>query len=427
MNKTTLILIFGIVCNMPIYASAQSIAEVPLSIETAEQKMRENNWMLQSKDYYIQQAESELRQAKIIDNPQIGFQHNVYNPLTKKYFDTGYDGETDIQIEQPIYIGGQRRANIRKQQSVVESQKAQKNNTERELAGYLYNQFFNLYFTQQKLAIYDKQIASVAKILEAYSLQAQKGNIPLIEVKRIEAMKFALLQEQNELNAYERNLQSQIRLLIGDSQPYNYKPDVQIDKIMDNIQKQYIGSELIATAGNRADIISLTHHIEANEHEIKYQKSQALPKISITGEWDKNGSICHNFFGIGFSASVPIFNRNQGNIKAAKIQYEQTKLEMETKKREVNAEIDLLTQQLAINKQLAMEADKNVGGNFDETILGVEQQFIKRNISLLEFLDLYEAYKDAFVLRIEAFNNLITTAIDLNTAVGENIIRLKNE
>ena len=59
----------------------------------------------------------------------------------------------------------------------------------------------------------------------------------------------------------------------------------------------------------------------------RQKKADALPRIALNGEWDKNGSVGHNFFAVGATVSVPLWNRNQGNIRSAKAQYAQATIE----------------------------------------------------------------------------------------------------
>lgn len=123
MKITHFLIVFVLVSNIAQRAQAQTAGSNPISItlENAEQTMRQQHLQLRLKEGDVKKAESELKQSRLWENPQVSFQHNVYNPITKKYFDTGHEGETDIQIEQPIAIGGQHNAKVRKQKALAES------------------------------------------------------------------------------------------------------------------------------------------------------------------------------------------------------------------------------------------------------------------------------------------------------------------
>ena len=56
---------------------------------------------------------------------------------------------------------------------------------------------------------------------------------------------------------------------------------------------------------------------EAARHALKWQRSQGLPQLAVQGEYDKNGNIGHNFYAVGLSVALPLWNRNRGNIRSA--------------------------------------------------------------------------------------------------------------
>ena len=96
---------------------------------------------------------------------------------------------------------------------------------------------------------------------------------------------------------------------------------------------------------------------------------------------------------IGLSVSLPIFNRNQGNIRAAKISVAQKAHKEEYARRQ--AENELFTSYARLEKAIQLYRSSNYGLEKDFALIieGVNLNFQKRNISLLEFIDYYETYK----------------------------------
>lgn len=80
--------------------------------------------------------------------------------------------------------------------------------------------------------------------------------------------------------------------------------------------------------------------------------------------------------------------------------------------------------QLFLDKKIVDEADQNFSNSIDGMINQAEIQYMKRNISLLEFLDMYTSYKDSYIAIIEAKNQLLQSAIQLNVHVGRDVIKL---
>lgn len=147
--------------------------------------------------------------------------HNVQNPMNRRWFDMGYDGQTDVKLSQPIAIGGQYKNKVRQARATLNATKAAHEAEVLNVRHEARVAFINLYYTQQKLKVYDKEMASVEKISTACGEQAEKGNVSKMEAFRVAAMLSQLRAERAELQVGAEELQSQLRLLLNlqDSEP----------------------------------------------------------------------------------------------------------------------------------------------------------------------------------------------------------------
>lgn len=59
--------------------------------------------------------------------------------------------------------------------------------------------------------------------------------------------------------------------------------------------------------------------------------------------------------------------------------------------------------------------------NFEKLIAGANENFIKRNISLLEFIDFYDSYKETCIRLYEIKKNVLLGIENLNAVVGQPI------
>src|SRR5690606_24067662 len=58
--------------------------------------------------------------------------------------------------------------------------------------------------------------------------------------------------------------------------------------------------------------------IEIAKGELTLEKANAKPDVTVQLGYDRGGNIMQDFIGLGISMDLPIFNRNKGNIQAAK-------------------------------------------------------------------------------------------------------------
>ena len=93
--------------------TSAEVQQKPLTLQEAGRQFFVNNLELIAERYNIEMAEAEVIQAKLFENPVISLEQNVYNRLNGKYFDMGKEGEAVVEIEQLIYIAGQRNKRVR--------------------------------------------------------------------------------------------------------------------------------------------------------------------------------------------------------------------------------------------------------------------------------------------------------------------------
>lgn len=393
-----------------------------LTLEQAGKRFLERNLSLIAERYNIDMAQAQVLQAKLFNNPVISLEQNVYNRLNGKYFDFGKEGESAVEIEQVIQLAGQRNKQVRLEKINKEIAEYQFQEVVRTLRQELNETFVEVYFLNKTIAIYDKEIMSLGNLLIGMKQQQDKGNISLMEVSRLESLLFSLKKEKNE---QERDLfatRSELNLLLN--LPAETQLQLQLDEeVLQQLDLSKLSfADLKAMVNERPDQKIARTTISASNANLKLQKSLAFPEFSIKGNYDRAGNFINNYFSVGVSLSIPIFNRNQGNIKAARFGIRQASVEQESAAN--RADMELLTAYTSLEKvtQLYQSTNMDLERNFERLITGVNENFSKRNISLLEFIDYYDSYKDTCIQLHEIKKNVFLAIESLNTTIGQNVL-----
>ena len=381
-----------------------------LTMKEAEELFRTHNLLLVAEYYNVDMAQAQVVQAKLFDNPVITLEQNIYNRLNGKYFDLGKEGESGVQIEQAINLAGQRNKRIRLEKINHQSALLQFEEVARTLNSELKETCVEMYFLTKSVQIYDKEITSLEELLLFYKNMAEKGNISLLELSRMQALLLSLKKEKNdavnELVSKRGNLKMLLNL------PVTQEIEILLDETM--------LSRLELFSLSLADLDSFSM-LEASKANLKLQRSLAAPEFAIQGIYDRAGNFINNYFAVGLSFSVPIFNRNQGNIKSAKLEIEKSLKEKEYTENRANSELYVAYSRLEKAMELYQSADDDLEKNFNRLIEGVNENFRKRNISMLEFVDYYESYKETSLQLYETRKDVFLAMENLNTVVGRNI------
>ena len=400
---------------------AQQVAGT-LTLKEAEQRFLERNLSLIAERYNIDMAQAQVLQAKLFENPVISLEQNVYNRLNGKYFDFGKEGEAVVEIEQVIHLAGQRNKQVRLEKINKEIAEYQFEEVMRTLRQELNEKFVEVYFLSKSIAIYEKEVNSLQVLLGGMKIQQEKGNISFMEISRLESMLFSLKKEKNERESDLLTTRGELNLLL------NLPEDTQVQLSLDEEVLQQLDlsqlsfADLKAIINERPDQKIARSTVNASRANLKLQKSMAFPEFSVKGNYDRVGNFINDYFAIGVSLSVPIFNRNQGNIKAARFSIQQAGVQQEYAAN--RADMELFTAYTSLEKatQLYQSTNMDLERNFEKLITGVNENFTRKNISLLEFIDYYDSYKETCIQLYEIKKNVFLAMENLNTVVGQNVL-----
>lgn len=418
MNRAFLFLLFLLLAGK---MCAQQVAGT-LTLKEAEQRFLERNLSLIAERYNIDMAQAQVLQAKLFENPVISLEQNVYNRLNGKYFDFGKEGEAVVEIEQVIHLAGQRNKQVRLEKINKEIAEYQFEEVMRTLRQELNEKFVEVYFLSKSIAIYEKEVNSLQVLLGGMKVQQEKGNISLMEISRLESMLFSLRKEKNERENDLLTTRGELNLLL------NLPEDTQVQLSLDEEVLQQLDlsqlsfADLKAIINERPDQKIARSTVNASCANLKLQKSMAFPEFSVKGNYDRVGNFINDYFAIGVSLSVPIFNRNQGNIKAARFSIQQAGVQQEYAAN--RADMELFTAYTSLEKatQLYQSTNTDLERNFEKLITGVNENFTRKNISLLEFIDYYDSYKETCIQLYEIKKNVFLAMENLNTVVGQNVL-----
>ena len=395
-----------------------------LNLSLAESLFLKNNFDLLASNYEIDKAKAEIITAKLFENPTLEYENLFYNHETKKFFQTSYAyGQYAGSISQLFKLAGKRNKNIKLAQTGVKLAEYEYFDLLRTLKFELVNTFYKTYFAAQSVKVYQEQISSTDQLLKAYDLQLKMGNVAAKDVIRIKSLLINLKAEQaGLLNELEDNYKD-LKLLCGINAATSI--DLVLDQADHHLSADKIPySALLDSARvNRADLKLAKTDLLYNERNLKLQKAMAIPDIEIGLSYDLKGNYPEKYTGLGLKIPIPLFSRNQGEIKKAQVGI--AAADMNIKKQEALLENEVFnTYKTALrNEKLYAEIDPAFTTDFNTLISGLIKNFKARNISLIEFLDLYDAYKENTLQLNKLQFERMSTRAELNYVTGSNIFK----
>lgn len=380
------------------------------------------NLSLLASKYNIDINQVLVKQQKIWDNPSFSAELNLYNPSIRRWFDVGANGQKIFSVEQVIKIAGQRNKAAKWAQENVHISEYEFLDLIRNIKFTLHQNLYSLYFNRRTIDTYTRQLSLLDTIIKAYDIQFQKGNIPLKEVLRLKAIYYQLNNDRTILLNQVIEGENTLKILLGTTLPVvpvvNETELRRFDKNTVNI------NEVLQKAlENRPDLRISSSAYNQSLINLEWQKRQGVPDLRLGGVYDQAGSYINNYSGITLGIDLPFFNRNQSNVKIAKFQIIQSEYAMKNDSIVVAAQVSAAWNKILSAENEYQKIDTDFSVQFDLINKGITENFAKRNISLLEFVDLFETYNET-INQLNAMQiNRVLAYEELNYSVGVELFR----
>ncbi len=416
---TTKSLCFFFFIFLAIVTKASDSDTLRISLKQADSIFLSTNYNLLASSMNIDAQKAQIIQAKLYPNPTVTVDVNAFDPQNNEVFHTGKTGQKSFQYDQLILLGGKRKAQIDLAKTNSQIAELEFQDLIRQLIYQLHSSLYNL--NQQTFLInkYNSQLILLDSILTAYDAQVTKGNIPLKDLVRLKGVYLNLSNNRAEIYKHYFEELATIQTILQSNS--TIVPIISEANIKAFIRPLVISELNDLALQNRPDfLISEKNKVLAVQY-FEFQKKMSIPDINLFTSYDQRGGAFTNQVNFGISMPLRLWNRNQGNIKTAQFLMKQSEYSAEAQKKELFAEINrsyLLFNQ-SINEYNKISYLYNE--DFEITLKGMLDNFKKRNVSLLEFIDFFEGYNNALeeIARIKI--QLATSGEELNYTTGKQI------
>jgi cobalt-zinc-cadmium efflux system outer membrane protein len=400
---------------------AQKTDSLQLTLPEAEQLFLQKNLSLLAQQYNTDISRAVAQQAKYWDNPVLNTDQNIYDG---KFFRHNSNfGQVYIQLQQVIKTAGKRNKLVQLANDDVLSSQQQLNDLLRNLRFVLRNDFNALQLQFKTWSIYNSEIAALEKLVIGMDAQLQAGNISQKDNIRVKALLYSLQTEAADTQRQIADIEKEFAVLLqvgGDTLFIPKREDIT------TVPAVYTLAALLDSArNNRPDVQLAQTNLLSQQHNLSYQKALVTPDVTLGVEYDQRSSYVNNFWGLGVSLPLPLLNKNKGNIKAAQVGILQANVQALQVQNAVQQEVIAAWHKLLTVQRLQQSIAPDFMSKYNQLMKNMVQSYQERQVSLLEFIDFFDAYKDAATKQLQQQYSLLTAAEELNYSTGTNIISLK--
>jgi cobalt-zinc-cadmium efflux system outer membrane protein len=369
------------------------------SLDRIEKYATSNNPLYLAEKQNISIVRGDVITAALYRNPIFNYQaqfiplngaRSIYNPFLG-YSNSGGPPEFAPSVTQDFDVGGviEQRTQVAKKAFLAQIASFQDFDR---LFRLRLRQNYWLYLYVTELINFQKEFyLNYNDLLKLNKFRAEKGDISPLEYDRLILERIRIEKEYKDSEILRAQVAKDLRFLIGIS------PKNQI--LVLNGKLKFFSTKdlglnfLDFNIEDRPDLKSLQLNVAKNRLNIELKKKEGglAPFLNLGGEVRHKGNETY----AGMFATIPlkVFDRNQGEIVKAEEQYKKSVLELESKRKQIYAEIRAAVRELNAREELLssyetinlMDKNKEVQGKF-------RTAYIRGASNLVTFLEAEKNY-----------------------------------
>lgn len=399
---------------------------VRLTLQQAEKTFLDSNLQLLAQHYNIQGNKALVAQARKWDNPVLNTDQNVY--ANNRFFEHGTDangnptGEIFVQVQQLIKTAGKRGRQIDLAQTNVNIAEWQFNTVMRNLRTTLIKDFYSVAQLQANAILYNDNMERLSKLEKAMQSALASGNIARKEYLRVEALIIGLKQDITENAKDLTDVQSEMKTLLqitGNTFVLPLTPETETAKMPDISIFQLMDSASV----HNTDYNQERYQTQYSRQNLRLQKAMGVPDLTVGAEYDNNSNYTPNYYGLGLSIPIPIWDRNRGNIKAAAWQLKSEEATLKQYDQKLKNDVLGAYQKLQLTINLTSSTNDSFYTDYGQLYKNIVESYNNRQISLIEFLEYFNDYQDVKKSQLQQVLNLRLAKQELNDVVGVDVAR----
>lgn len=393
-----------------------------LRLDEADQLLVRRSLALVAQHYAIDQAQADRVQARLFNNPSLSTEWSV-RPSTGSFFDVAQpNGQKAVHVEQLVRIGGQRSLAVKAAVQRIKLSEAEYAELAAALRYQLHGALYRQYYLQRAINAIGSQLDVLKRIVDGYGEQLDKGNVSLREVARLRTSFFALNSDRSNLIRELNAVQQDLGTLLAEQRPVAFTPaPADLTAIrplpMDT-------ATLVATALDlRPRVQAAAANAEAAGIEARYERRMALPDLALGATYDQNSNYLANYTGLNIGLSIPLFDRDQGRIARARASAAQAQAGLDLERLSVQREVQRAYADLRSLQEQYTGTTDGFAEQLDQLSGSLIDNYIKSNLSLIEFTDLFESYNASIIALNKLEADLQNAYEELEFVSGQRLFR----
>lgn len=394
---------------LTIGSSDLASAQAGLSLQQALQTARNNNAYLKAEQFNIRVAEADVVTAGLRPNPTLNNQSlqlaRPAGPSGAAWY-SAQNRQVWWQLTKPFQVAGQRQYKLDVAHKNVTFAEKNYAETERNLFAEVAGKWLQVWTAQKQLEVIAIARANVDTLVSINRLRYKNLVITQTDLSRTELLsrQYAVQYQSASLEVLNRKKELRFLLGVGDS------ISIDTSDVLFTISSD-VDSLISQSLLNRSDVASTQALVDASGSNIQLQRSLAYPQPELGFIWNPQNTM--PYIGVYATIDLPVFSRNQGEIKKSYILKDQAEQQLVTIQGKIQTEISTAWASYQLQKQNT-ENFKAVLRQSQSILDNVRYSYLKGGTTIIDFLEAQRSwletqqqYYDALELYRQSYIQLL--------------------
>lgn len=401
-----------------------------LNLNEAVQRALEADPQIKAGIENIRQAEADLVSAGLLPNPE-ALSDLLMMPWGQPFRPTRQGGptQTDVFVSFPIdwFLFGKRAAAIVTAQKGVDVATAHFADLIRQRISGTIAAYYDVLEAQALLDLAKTNLDSYQQLGNNLATMLRVGAVPRMALNRVRLDTFSAQREVRAMDAQFVAAVSRFRSFLGIEEGTPVAAVGTLD-VKTPAEPLTADAAFALAQENRPDLIALQRQIAMAEAGVALEESRAFPQVKPA--FGYTGQFQHEFdqpnahsWNVALQMSLPVFDRNQGNIAKARSRKAQAELHLHAQLVSLRAELEQAVKNFQAARDALVIDDPGQLEAASEIRDKMRMAFEYGEVPLIDVFDSQRAYLQTYRLHIASRSNYWHSLYALNAAVGSLVVK----
>ena len=380
---------------LPLALRAQTPAAAPLTLDEAVREAMAHNLDLAAARYDISVAEARQITAALRPNPVMTASADHLDLLGTGYNTINNGGPNEYALRTDFVLERGRKREARMNLAAAERGLAQLDfqDAMRRLMFDVSSAFVDIQSAKENLALAEDNLRTLNGIVEINTVRVRTGDLAGVELERsqVAALQYETAVKQAGLRL--RQAQTALLLLLGRPGGAGVEITGLLRRDLQPLQLEQLHS---SARTRRPDLLAVKQAQARSQADLRLQLAQGRIDYTAGVEYRRQqaANAFGNSIGLFFSAPLPVFNRNQGEIARAGRELDQSGARIRALAARVDNEVDAAWQQYSTARSLLESIEETVLAKAKSVRERTDYSYRRGEASFVEFLDAQRAFND---------------------------------